>query len=47
MNKPTADQADLATAKNHVSQALTEVMAGKTVSVATSQSYGCSVKYAK
>lgn len=46
-DKPTSDQADLATAKNYVSQALTEAMAGQGISTPTSRPYGCSVKYAK
>jgi len=44
-NKPTTDQADIASAKNYVSQALEEAMAGKPVSIPTSRPYGCSVKY--
>ncbi len=44
-NKPSANVADLLTAKNYVSAALDEAMAGKTVTTATSKSYGCSVKY--
>jgi peroxiredoxin len=45
-DKPTADVADIATARNHVLAALGEVKAGKPVSVAESRPYGCSVKYA-
>jgi peroxiredoxin len=45
-DKPSTDQADVATARNHVAAALAEVTAGKPVSVATSQPYGCGVKYA-
>jgi peroxiredoxin len=45
-DKPSTDQADIATAKNLVSAALAEVTAGKPVTTATSQPYGCSVKYA-
>lgn len=45
-SKATADQADIATATNYVSQALEEAMAGKPVSTPTSRPYGCSVKYA-
>ena len=45
-DKPSTDQADIATAKNFVSAALAEVLAGKAVTTATSQPYGCSVKYA-
>ncbi len=44
-DKPTTDLADVKTAKNYVSAALAEAMAGRTVTVATSQPYGCSVKY--
>ncbi len=43
---PSTDQSDVATAKNYVSQALAEVAAGRPVTRATSQPYGCSVKYA-
>jgi peroxiredoxin len=39
-DKPTRDAADIATATNYVSQALTEAMAGKPVSVPTSRPYG-------
>jgi peroxiredoxin len=46
-DKPSTDQADIATAKNLVSMALAEVTAGRPVTTATSQSYGCSVKYAE
>ena len=45
-DKPTADAADIAGARNHVLAALTEVKAGKPVSVAETRPYGCSVKYA-
>jgi peroxiredoxin len=45
-DKPSTDQADVATAKNFVAAALAEVTAGKPVTTATSQPYGCSVKYA-
>ncbi|HEY9090818.1 redoxin domain-containing protein [Parasphingorhabdus sp.] len=44
-DKPTADQADIKEARNHVSAALAELKAGKSVSVAQSRPYGCSVKY--
>jgi hypothetical protein len=44
-DKPSTDPADVATARNHVDQALTETLAGKPVTVATSTPYGCSVKY--
>jgi peroxiredoxin len=45
-DKPTANPADITGARNHVLAALTEIGAGKAVSVATSRPYGCSVKYA-
>jgi peroxiredoxin len=45
-DKATTDQADIATARNYVSQALQEASAGKPVSIPTSRPYGCSVKYA-
>jgi peroxiredoxin len=44
-DKPTTDLADVKTAKNYVSAALAEAMAGRTVTMATSQPYGCNVKY--
>jgi peroxiredoxin len=44
-DKPTTDLADVPGAKNYVSMALAEAMAGRPVSVATSRPYGCSVKY--
>ena len=42
---PSTDQADMKTAKNYVSSALDEALAGKPVTTASSQAYGCSVKY--
>lgn len=42
---PSARVADIEKATNHVRQGLTELLAGKPLSVATSQAYGCSVKY--
>lgn len=42
---PSADTADLKTAKNYVSAALDAAMNGKPVAVSTTKSYGCSVKY--
>ena len=45
-DKPTANKADIKGARNHVTAALTELNAGKSVSVAQSRPYGCSVKYA-
>ena len=44
-SKPTANPADIKTATNYVTQALGEAMAGKAVSRASTQAYGCSVKY--
>jgi hypothetical protein len=43
---PSADPATLATAKNYVTAALDEAMAGKPVTTPTARPYGCSVKYA-
>lgn len=45
-DKPTANAADIAGARNHVKAALAEIKAGKAVSVPESKPYGCSVKYA-
>ena len=44
-DKRNANPADVKTAKNYVRAALDETLAGKPVSVATAQPYGCSVKY--
>ena len=44
-DKPTTEKSDVPGARNYVSAALTEAMAGKPVTTATSQPYGCSVKY--
>ena len=44
-DKNSTRAADLKTARPHVDIALQEALAGKPVSVATSQPYGCSVKY--
>ncbi len=46
-DKPSADAADIATAKNYVTAALDEAMAGKPVETASARPYGCSVKYAE
>jgi peroxiredoxin len=43
---PTQDKADSEGPRNHVLAALSELKAGKPVSVPTSRPYGCSVKYA-
>lgn len=45
-NKPTANPADVATATNHVKVALSEALAGKPITQASTRPYGCSVKYA-
>lgn len=45
-DKPTTDVADVKGAKNYVTAALTEAMAGQPVQVASTRPYGCSVKYA-
>lgn len=45
-DKKSTDPADIAGAKNFVSAALEEVLAGNPVSTPTSEAYGCSVKYA-
>ena len=45
-DRPTANAEDINGARNHVLAALSELKAGKTVSVPTSRPYGCSVKYA-
>jgi peroxiredoxin len=44
-DKATTDTADVRAAKNYVSAALTEAMAGQPVQVASTRPYGCSVKY--
>jgi peroxiredoxin len=44
-SKPTGHREDIATATNHVRQALAESLAGKPVSVASTRPYGCSIKY--
>ncbi|HEX8572374.1 MAG TPA: redoxin family protein [Allosphingosinicella sp.] len=44
-DKPTTDKADIAGARNHVLAALSELKAGKPISVPTSRAYGCNVKY--
>ncbi|MBI5259831.1 MAG: thioredoxin family protein [Burkholderiales bacterium] len=46
-SKPSADPADIPGATNYVNQALAETLAGKPVSRATTQAYGCSIKYAR
>lgn len=44
-DKPTANAADVKTAKNFVRVALAEIKAGKPVSTPFAKPYGCSVKY--
>jgi peroxiredoxin len=44
-DQPTTDQKDIAGAKNYVDAALTEAMQKKSVTVAATRPYGCSVKY--
>jgi hypothetical protein len=44
-DKSSPNPADIASSKNYVAQALTEAMAGKPVSQASTPPYGCSVKY--
>jgi redoxin len=44
-DKPSTDEADIEGARNHVLAALSELKAGRPVSVPTSRPYGCSVKY--
>jgi AhpC/TSA family len=44
-DKPSADPADVKTAKNYVNAALGELQTGKPVAQATTRPYGCSVKY--
>jgi peroxiredoxin len=45
-DKPTANPADIASARNMVLAALGDLRAGRKVAVAESRPYGCSVKYA-
>ncbi len=44
-NIPSADPADIASAENYVRPAIASLLSGESVEVATSQPYGCSVKY--
>jgi peroxiredoxin len=44
-DKPTPNPADVNGARNHVLAALSELNAGKPVSVPTTRPYGCAVKY--
>lgn len=44
-DKPSTNKGDIPGARNYVLAALDEAMAGKPVSMASTRSYGCSVKY--
>jgi hypothetical protein len=44
-DRPSSRLSDIEGATNYLVQALTEAMAGRPVSVPTTQPYGCSVKY--
>jgi peroxiredoxin len=44
-DRPTTRLEDLKTAKNFVDAALSEVVAGKSVTIKTSRPYGCTIKY--
>jgi peroxiredoxin len=44
-DKPSANPADVKTAKNHVKAALADIAAGKPVAQGVTRPYGCSVKY--
>ena len=44
-SKPSANPADIASATNHVKQALAEIASGKPVSQPSTRPYGCSIKY--
>ena len=44
-DKASTDEEDVATARNYVTAALDAGMAGKVVQTASTQSYGCGVKY--
>ncbi len=46
-DQPTADAEDIPKAKNYVKLALDAALAGQQVEIATSQPYGCLVKYAE
>jgi peroxiredoxin len=45
-DKRSANPADVKTARNFVAQALDEARAGRPVATASTQAYGCSIKYA-
>lgn len=44
-DKPTARIADIATATNHVDQALADLLAGRAVGTPVTKPYGCAIKY--
>jgi len=44
-DRRSADVADIKGARNYVAEALDQAMAGKAVTMASTRSYGCSVKY--
>lgn len=44
-DKPTADPADVKTAKNYVTAALADVKAGRPVATPVTKPYGCGIKY--
>jgi hypothetical protein len=45
-DKPSANPADVKTAKNFVNAALADLAAGRAVVQPATRAYGCSVKYA-
>lgn len=45
-DKPSANPADVKTARNHVNAALADLQAGRPVAQAVTRPYGCSIKYA-
>lgn len=45
-DKPSANPADVKTARNHVNAALADLQAGRPVAQASTRPYGCSIKYA-
>ena len=45
-DKPTANLADLKTARPYLKEAVEAVLAGEAVKVASTRAYGCSIKYA-
>ncbi len=45
-DKPSADKADIPSARNMVRLALADIDAGRPVQISTSKPYGCSIKYA-